>query len=538
MAITNITRRRVVQGTGVIGVASVLGTPVFAEEHDDNDVDNDIEPEGTAIRVAHASPDAPAVEVRATPVDETDEPDEENDENDTDDLEENPLVDELTFRAVSNYAEVDSGTYLVEVVTEDEDGFLEDIFEGFFDDDEETVLFEAELELEEDTTYTAVAFGELAEDDPEDLPKNGLNDENDLNNDEEDTDNELVDNENDDPENNDVDSGFQVAVLEDDLSAPAEEPVENDIDDEEEDDENDVLDDNDNDDDDLVDDEDEENDVEINDENDADLSRVRVFHAVPDVGTVSISQVPIDDEDAPDDNDDENDLNDDEESNDNGLFDDDPDEEEVDEEDDDILIEELAYGEEDSVTIPAGEYTLEVRPVDDLNDMEDEEDVDDDVEENEVDDDNDIDDENDDNGLFNDENDDENDVDDDEIENDIHQVEITTEGGVAYSGFALGYFSPAEDDVEPDDEMEDDENDMEDDNDLDDDNDLEDDDEDIDENDVEEPTDEEFELVVVEDSQDGERAEGGTEVEDEIEEDEENEEDEDDNFLNVPAAAN
>ena len=506
---TNITRRRAVQGAGAIGLAGVIGTSTVVADQHENGAD-DMNGEEAALRVVHASPDAPNVDVYATAVDDGDDDVEEDNGNDEDGVEEDdgndePLVEDLGFRDVTDYIEVDPGTYQVRIVSADDDGFLEDVF-GDDDEemDEETDLFNAEVELSEGMTYTTVAFGELAYNDAADFPEDEVHDpedvgvgDNDVDEDDEldndvdeedemdddvdvDDDDEMddeVDVDDDDEMDSDVgetDRSFQVALLEDDLSAPGSAGVDDndDVDEDDEmDDDVDVDDDDEMDDDEIDDDVDVDDDDEMDDD-EADMSRVRIFHAVPDVDIVSISSI-----------DDDAESEDDE----NGLFDDD-DDDEADVEDDDVngvddngaddgngaadgtLIEELAFGEFDSFEVESGDYMVEIRSTADTavgdDDLEDDEFEDEEAEDDEFEDDEVEDDETTDNG-----------------EN-VREVELSLEGGVVYSGFALGYFAPEQ---------------VGDDDDDDDDNGLFDNDDG-----------EEFELVTVEDSQDGERSDGGT----------------------------
>jgi|GEM_PF-2327823 len=172
MVESNVTRRRVLQGAGAIGVASLGSTVISAQEG------GGAGDQGAAIRVAHLSPDAPNVDVRLTSQDggvaagagnETAGNDTglggENETNETaggaGDGE--TEIGGLGFRDVSSYNEVDPGTYQVEIVPASGgiQGFIEDIFGGG-GEDEETVLFDGEVEVEEGTTYTVVAFGEVA----------------------------------------------------------------------------------------------------------------------------------------------------------------------------------------------------------------------------------------------------------------------------------------------------------------------------------------------------------------------------------------
>ncbi|WP_167768556.1 DUF4397 domain-containing protein [Haloarcula amylovorans] len=134
----NVTRRRVVQGAGAFGVAGVVGSSVVtAQQQTETTQEN-----SAALRVAHASPDAPSIEVR---------------------LDGETAIDGVSFRNVSSYNEVDPGTYQLQVVAT-EQGFLGGVLDDLFGDSEGegTVLFDQEVTLESGTTYTAVGFGEVA----------------------------------------------------------------------------------------------------------------------------------------------------------------------------------------------------------------------------------------------------------------------------------------------------------------------------------------------------------------------------------------
>jgi hypothetical protein len=119
-----------------------------------------------ALRVAHASPDAPNVDVY---------------------IDGEAAIEDLGFGEVSPYAALDPGTYQVQVTAAG---------------DEETVVFDEQIELDAGVTQTAVAFGEAA---------------------------------------GGPDTGFRIELLDDDLTDPGE-----------------------------------------------GMSRLRLFHAVPDAGTVDI----------------------------------------------------------------------------------------------------------------------------------------------------------------------------------------------------------------------------------------------------------
>jgi hypothetical protein len=143
MVESNITRRRVIQGAGAAGIAGVVGSTVVTAQDDNQTGGNETGYENqAALRVAHATPDAPGVDVR---------------------IDGDNQVEGLGFRAVSDYNELEEGTHQVEIVVSNEgpiEGVLDDLFGGDEDDDE-TVIFSEQLDLEAGQAYTAVAFGEL-----------------------------------------------------------------------------------------------------------------------------------------------------------------------------------------------------------------------------------------------------------------------------------------------------------------------------------------------------------------------------------------
>ncbi len=132
-------RRDVLKAAGAITVIGGLaGCAEDEEPVDDEDGEAPTEePEETqeeeepeddvgAFRVAHASPDAPNVDVY---------------------FDEQAVIEDLGFREVSPYEEVEPGTYQVQVTATD---------------DPDTVVFDEEVEVEGGVTNTAVAFGEAA----------------------------------------------------------------------------------------------------------------------------------------------------------------------------------------------------------------------------------------------------------------------------------------------------------------------------------------------------------------------------------------
>ena len=406
MSETNITRRRVVQGTGAIGVAGLVGSTVgFADEHDEDEED-----EETALRVAHASPDAPAVDVRLGEPedDENDMNDEEDDDDGVTNDDEEADIEGLEFREVTEYTEVEPDTYRVQIMAAEDDDLLDDLFDDD-EDEEERILYDEEVEFEEGTTYTAIAFGELARAEP---PL--VNDEEDeMDNDDEEMDDE--DDENGVDNDDEMDDGTLVDELDFgeyesfeteegeytlEIREVEEENDLNDDDEEMDDDENGV--DNDEEDDDEEDDDDRAFQVELLEDDitepEEGQSRVRVFHAVPDVDAVTISVVedPEDEEE-----DDENDMDDDENGADDG--------EEGDEHDDEGVQEAEVELEGSGVYsgFALGYFYVEELE-DDENDMDDDDELDDDDE--------------------NDMNDDENDENDDEEEFELVVVEDAMDG--------------------------------------------------------------------------------------------------------------
>lgn len=397
---TSTTRRRVVQGVGAIGVASVAGgTVVTAQDGGGDD-------RSAAIRVVHASPDAPNVDIRLDGGDgeegggdgDTETPEDGNGDGAA------AEIDDLGFREVSSYSEVDPGTYRAQVVVSDDEGALEGILDEFFGDDEgdgedgETVVFDEEVDVQEGTTYTAVAFGELSQGpaSAEGGDDGGTPTE---------TDEGLG--EDDDGEQGTTGRGFQVEVLEDDVSDPGE-----------------------------------------------DNSRVRIFHAVPDVDTVSIATADGGD------------------GEDGGTGDDTETPEDGDGQGGETLVDELAYGESETVELAPGDYTLQIGEAGGTGT--------DDGTETESD--------GEDGGAT-----------DQQGGSDTREAELSTEGSTSYSGFALGYFDPgaAGDGGDGTETPEDDGTETP---------------EDGEDGDgpIGDAGEEEFELVIVEDSQGGERSDGGT----------------------------
>jgi len=138
----NTTRRRVIQGAGVIGITGVVGSSAVAAQESPTGTAG-----GAALRVTHASPDAPPVTVR---------------------LDDQTAVESLSFGTVTGYQSVDPGSYQLRIVSAG-DGGGGGFLGGLFDDilgssqDGQTVIYEDEVTVEEGATYTAVAYGEVAQ---------------------------------------------------------------------------------------------------------------------------------------------------------------------------------------------------------------------------------------------------------------------------------------------------------------------------------------------------------------------------------------
>ena len=393
---THSRRRDVLKAAGTVAVVGGLagcadnGEPVEDEEgeaptEEPEETQQEEEPEDDvgAFRVAHTSPDAPNVDIY---------------------FDDQAVIEDLGFREVSPYEEVEPGSYQVQVTAAD---------------DPDTVVFDEEVEVEGGVTNTAVAFGEAA---------GG-------------------------PENE-----FQVEVLEDDISDPGE-----------------------------------------------DMSRVRLFHASPDAEDVDIvvgeapedveeeeeeEEAPADEppedeppeEDAPEQTQEEDEppAEDEEEPPEDEEMPEDEDEEEEPPEDEpgeepqvgEPLFEGVGFGDSDSQEIPAGDYTLEVVPSEaEPEDEEDPEGVQQEEEEEPPE-------------------DEEMPEDEEPAEEPVDEFELSTESQTVYSAFAVGYVGEPADEDEPEDEEPEEE---EDDNGL-----------------LQDGEDEEFEVVIVEDAQEGERADGGT----------------------------
>lgn len=132
------TRRRILQGAGIVGVTGLTGTALVTAQQD-----TPTEEGAAAVRVAHTSPDAPPVTVT---------------------LDGETLVDSLEFGEVSNYAEVEPGTGQLQVIADGQGplgGVLDDLFGTT--EDGETLLVDREIEVPGGEAITAVAFGLAAQ---------------------------------------------------------------------------------------------------------------------------------------------------------------------------------------------------------------------------------------------------------------------------------------------------------------------------------------------------------------------------------------
>ncbi|WP_254279950.1 DUF4397 domain-containing protein [Haloarcula marina] len=112
-------RRDVLRGIAAAGTASVLGVGT-ASAHDDD--------EDALVRVVHASPDAPNVDVY---------------------VDGQRVLSDVGFGTISDYLAVAPDEYEVTITAAGDD---------------DAVVFEADVEFDEDDEYTIVATGELAED--------------------------------------------------------------------------------------------------------------------------------------------------------------------------------------------------------------------------------------------------------------------------------------------------------------------------------------------------------------------------------------
>ncbi len=231
-----------------------------------------------ALRVAHASPDAPNVDVY---------------------VDGEAAIEDLSFGEVSPYATLDPGTYQVQVTAAG---------------DEETVVFDEEIDLEAGDTRTAVAFGEAA---------------------------------------GGPDTGFSIELLDDDLTDPGE-----------------------------------------------GMSRLRLFHAVPDAGTVDILAVDVPDTEGGDQSADA------------------PSEGEP-------LFEDVEFGDTVSESVPAGDYTLGVVPAGGGGESTNDTNM---TQEN--------------NDTQGENNTTDQGADDQQADGSAAEVDLEADGQTVYTAFAIGYLDP------------------------------------------------------------------------------------------------
>ena len=111
------TRRRIIQGAGLVGVAGVAGTALVTAQEETPTGDGQ-----SALRVAHASPDAPPVDVL---------------------LDDQPVLNALAFGEVSGYNVLEPGSYQLQVATS-----------------EQGTILEQEVTVPDGEAVTAVAFGQ------------------------------------------------------------------------------------------------------------------------------------------------------------------------------------------------------------------------------------------------------------------------------------------------------------------------------------------------------------------------------------------
>ncbi|MFC3959166.1 DUF4397 domain-containing protein [Halovivax cerinus] len=128
------TRRTAIKGTAVVGGLTAIPGAVYATgEHDDDDretKDDGSEPSAApeaAVRVAHLSPDAPAVDVY---------------------LAGDKVLADVAYGTISHYLGVDTGTYNVRITAAG---------------DAETVVFDDDVTIGS-AYYTVAAIGELGAD--------------------------------------------------------------------------------------------------------------------------------------------------------------------------------------------------------------------------------------------------------------------------------------------------------------------------------------------------------------------------------------
>ncbi|MBX0297166.1 DUF4397 domain-containing protein [Haloarcula nitratireducens] len=121
-------RRDVLRGIAAAGTAPAIAGVASAHDDDDYEDDNDYD-EDALVRAVHASPDAPDVDVY---------------------VDGDRVLKDVEYGTISDYLRVEPDEYEVKITAAG---------------DRDTVVFEDDLELEEDEAYTVVATGELAEDD-------------------------------------------------------------------------------------------------------------------------------------------------------------------------------------------------------------------------------------------------------------------------------------------------------------------------------------------------------------------------------------
>ncbi|WP_121820870.1 DUF4397 domain-containing protein [Halostella salina] len=122
------TRRDALKALGAAGVLSVVGAgAATAQEGNDDDDEVDLGADEAAVRVAHASPDAPDVDVL---------------------VDGEPAFTGVAYGSVTEYATLPTGTYTVTITAAG---------------DRDTVAFEGDITVEPGY-FTVAAVGELAED--------------------------------------------------------------------------------------------------------------------------------------------------------------------------------------------------------------------------------------------------------------------------------------------------------------------------------------------------------------------------------------
>ncbi|WP_135821876.1 DUF4397 domain-containing protein [Halostella litorea] len=120
------TRRDALKALGAAGVLSVVGAGAATAQENDDDDGVDLDADEGAVRVAHASPDAPDVDVL---------------------VDGEPAFTGVAYGSVTEYATLPTGTYTVTITAAG---------------DRDTVAFEGEVSVEPGY-YTVAAVGELSE---------------------------------------------------------------------------------------------------------------------------------------------------------------------------------------------------------------------------------------------------------------------------------------------------------------------------------------------------------------------------------------